>query len=41
MVCDGQVAVRKDAAGAVTIEGPLSETYYRVRKVLYEQFAIV
>ncbi len=41
LVCDGHVAVRKDSSGAMTLEGPVSEVYYRVRSILYKQFAIV
>uniref|UniRef100_A0A1B6EDG6 Cleavage and polyadenylation specificity factor subunit 2 n=1 Tax=Clastoptera arizonana TaxID=38151 RepID=A0A1B6EDG6_9HEMI len=39
--CNGTVAVRRHEAGKVTLEGCLSEEYYRVRELLYEQYAIV
>lgn len=39
--CNGTVAVRRHEAGRVTLEGCLSEDYYRVRELLYEQYAIV
>ncbi len=41
VVCDGQVAVKKDSSGTIFLEGPVSQTYYRVRSILYKQFAIV
>jgi hypothetical protein len=41
LVCGDCVAIRKDESGAVLIEGPVSETYYAVRALLYQQFAIV
>ncbi|XP_046685659.1 probable cleavage and polyadenylation specificity factor subunit 2 [Homalodisca vitripennis] len=39
--CNNTVAVRRHEAGRVTLEGCLSEDYYRVRELLYEQYAIV
>ncbi|XP_075221606.1 cleavage and polyadenylation specificity factor subunit 2 [Lycorma delicatula] len=39
--CNGTVAVRRHEAGKVTLEGCLSDDYYRVRELLYEQYAIV
>lgn len=39
--CNGTVAVRRLEAGRVTLEGCLSDDYYRVRELLYEQYAIV
>lgn len=39
--CNGTLAVRKLDQGKVVIEGCLSEDYYKVRELLYEQFAIV
>ncbi len=41
LVCEDVVAVRKDATGAITLEGPLSPTYFAVRTLLYEQFAML
>ncbi|XP_071453951.1 probable cleavage and polyadenylation specificity factor subunit 2 [Hetaerina americana] len=39
--CGGILAVRRHEAGRVVLEGCLSEEYYRVRELLYEQYAIV
>lgn len=39
--CNGTVAVRRHDTGRVTLEGCLSEDYYNVRDLLYEQYAIV
>ncbi|KAG8232888.1 hypothetical protein J437_LFUL004758 [Ladona fulva] len=39
--CGGILAVRRHEAGRVILEGCLSDDYYRVRDLLYEQYAIV
>jgi cleavage and polyadenylation specificity factor subunit 2 len=39
--CNGTIAVRRHEAGRVILEGCLSDDYYRVRDLLYEQYAIV
>lgn len=39
--CNGTIAVRRVESGRVIIEGCISEDYYRVRELLYEQFAIL
>ncbi|XP_063222621.1 probable cleavage and polyadenylation specificity factor subunit 2 [Bacillus rossius redtenbacheri] len=39
--CNGTVAVRRHEAGKVTLEGCVSDDYYKVRELLYEQYAIV
>eukprot|EP00052_Salpingoeca_macrocollata_P031861 m.323696 g.323696 ORF g.323696 m.323696 type:complete len:745 (-) comp29922_c0_seq1:38-2272(-) len=41
LVCEGTVAVRKDTTGNVSLEGPVSPTYYAVRQLLYDQYAMV
>lgn len=38
---NGTIALKRIDAGKVTIEGCLSEDYYRVRTLLYEQYAIL
>lgn len=38
---NGALALRRVDTGKVTIEGCLSEDYYRIRELLYEQYAIV
>jgi len=35
------VALRRHDSGRVTIEGAVSPDYYRVRELLYQQYAIV
>lgn len=37
----GLVAVRKSGEGAIELEGPVSEVYYRVREVMYGKLAHV
>lgn len=39
--CNGTLALRRIDTGKVTIEGCLSEDYYKVRDLLYEQYAFV
>lgn len=39
--CNGTVAVRRIETGKVILEGCLSENYYKIRKLLYEQYAII
>eukprot|EP01134_Creolimax_fragrantissima_P001120 CFRG1120T1 len=41
LVCDDNIAVRKGADGVVALEGPLCDTYYKVRSIVYGQYAIV
>jgi cleavage and polyadenylation specificity factor subunit 2 len=41
LCCNGTLAVKRIDAGKVTIEGCLSEEYFKVRELLYEQYAIV
>ncbi|XP_073950786.1 cleavage and polyadenylation specificity factor subunit 2 [Choristoneura fumiferana] len=39
--CHGTLAIRRLENGRVALEGVLSEEYYKVRELLYDQFAIV
>ena len=39
--CNGRVALRRHDSGRVTIEGCVSEEYYQVRELLYQQYAII
>lgn len=41
LCCNGTIALKRIDTGKVTIEGCLSEDYYKVRELLYEQYAIV
>ncbi|XP_055880577.1 cleavage and polyadenylation specificity factor subunit 2-like isoform X2 [Biomphalaria glabrata] len=41
LICNNQVAVRRDAAGQMKLEGTLCEDYFNIREILYQQFAIV
>lgn len=38
---NGTLALRRMDAGKVTMEGCLSEEYYKIRELLYDQYAIV
>ena len=38
---DNTVALRRHDSGRVTIEGCVSDLYYNIRELLYEQYAIV
>lgn len=39
--CDGTVALRRQEQGHITIEGCLSDDFFQVRQMLYNQYAIV
>ncbi|XP_030370142.1 probable cleavage and polyadenylation specificity factor subunit 2 [Scaptodrosophila lebanonensis] len=39
--CNGTLALRRVDAGKVAMEGCLSDDYYKIRELLYEQYAIV
>ncbi|XP_050295104.1 probable cleavage and polyadenylation specificity factor subunit 2 [Anthonomus grandis grandis] len=39
--CNGTIAVRKLDTGKIVLEGCISEDYYRVKDLLYDQFAIL
>ncbi|CAG9105612.1 unnamed protein product [Plutella xylostella] len=39
--CNGTIAIRRLDNGRVALEGVLSDEYYKVRELLYDQFAIV
>lgn len=41
LCCNGTIALKRNDTGKVTIEGCLSDEYFRVRELLYEQYAIV
>ncbi|CAG5133239.1 unnamed protein product, partial [Candidula unifasciata] len=41
LVCNNQVAVRRDAGGKMKLEGTLCEDYFKIRELLYQQYAIV
>lgn len=41
LVCNGSVAIRRNQQGQVDMEGCLSEDYYRIRELLYDQYAIL
>lgn len=41
LCCNGTIALKRIDTGKVTIEGCLSEDYYKVRELLYDQYAIV
>lgn len=39
--CNGTVALKRNESGKVTLEGCISEDYYRVRELMYDQYAII
>ncbi|GFR92931.1 cleavage and polyadenylation specificity factor subunit 2, partial [Elysia marginata] len=42
LVCsNSQVAVRRDTAGKMKLEGALCQDYFKIRELLYQQYAIV
>ena len=41
LICNSLVAVRRSEAGKISLEGALCEDFFTVRKLLYEQYAIV
>lgn len=41
LCANGTCAIRRIDAGKVTIEGCISEVYYKIRELLYEQYAII
>ncbi|XP_022244624.1 cleavage and polyadenylation specificity factor subunit 2-like isoform X3 [Limulus polyphemus] len=41
LYCNSVVAIRKNEAGRINLEGCLCEDYYKVRDLLYEQYAII
>ncbi|CAG2100502.1 unnamed protein product [Medioppia subpectinata] len=41
LYCNNQVEVRRSEFGRIHLEGTLSDDYYKVRKILYEQYAII
>ena len=41
LICNGKVAIKRSANGQVQLEGALSEDYFRIRKLLYDHYAII
>jgi len=41
LVVNGCVALRKDSEQSLHVEGPVSDDYYKVREILYEQYQIL
>ncbi|XP_077966270.1 cleavage and polyadenylation specificity factor subunit 2-like isoform X2 [Styela clava] len=41
LVCNNSVAIRRNQQGLVDMEGCLSDDYYRIRELLYAQYAIL
>ncbi|KAF7281402.1 cleavage and polyadenylation specificity factor subunit 2 [Rhynchophorus ferrugineus] len=39
--CNGTIAIRKMDTGKIVFEGCISDDYYRVKELLYDQFAIL
>ncbi|KAF7489647.1 Cleavage and polyadenylation specificity factor subunit 2 [Sarcoptes scabiei] len=41
LLCKGQVEVKRTESGRIQLEGTVSDDYFKVRKLLYEQYAIL
>ncbi|CAF1318906.1 unnamed protein product [Rotaria sordida] len=41
LTCEDTVAIKRNEAGKIILEGALSDTYYKVRRILYDQYAIL
>lgn len=41
LVCNGIIALKKNQSGRIILEGVVSDDYYKVRKILYEQYAML
>ncbi|XP_033637127.1 cleavage and polyadenylation specificity factor subunit 2-like [Asterias rubens] len=41
LVCNSVVAIKRNDSGRITLEGCLSPDYFKVRQLLYEQYAII
>ncbi|KAG5276884.1 hypothetical protein AALO_G00110880 [Alosa alosa] len=41
LVCNNLVAVRRTEAGRICLEGLQCEDYYKIRELLYQQYAVV
>ncbi|CAK8692471.1 unnamed protein product [Clavelina lepadiformis] len=41
LVCNNSVAIRRNKQGYIDMEGCLTEDYYTIRELLYQQYAIV
>lgn len=41
LVCNNMVAVRRTEAGRICLEGVQCEDYYKIRELLYQQYAVV
>ncbi|GAU88227.1 hypothetical protein RvY_00967 [Ramazzottius varieornatus] len=40
LVCNGCVVISKASSGKLTVQGPFSVDYYRIRKLLYKEFCV-
>ena len=41
LVCNGIIALKKNQSGRIILEGVVSDDYYKIRKILYEQYAML
>ncbi|XP_033109053.1 cleavage and polyadenylation specificity factor subunit 2-like [Anneissia japonica] len=41
LVCNNLIAIKRTDGGGITVEGCISEEYFKVKELLYEQYAIV
>lgn len=40
LVCSGDIQIRVEGPGQITMEGPLSVDYYRIRDIVYSQYHV-
>ena len=41
LLCNGQVEVKRTESGRIHLEGTVSDEYFKIRKLLYDQYAIL
>lgn len=41
LICNNNVAVRRNEAGRIQLEGTICEDFFKIRQILYSQYAIV
>ncbi|CAF1229304.1 unnamed protein product [Adineta steineri] len=41
LTCEDTVAIKRNETGKIILEGALSDTFYKVRRILYDQYAIL
>ncbi|CAF1593982.1 unnamed protein product, partial [Adineta steineri] len=41
LTCEDTVAIKRNETGKIILEGTLFDTFYKVRRILYDQYAIL